>query len=138
MTAAMLIAYSAAPRAMPDPMPLAITSGIVSQVFGLARTTAPVIVLGILIQFLYGAIWGGLLAVSTRTVTIGKGIAVGVGLWLIMVIFYIPMAGTMAFTVAGNPMMWVMTLLFHIIYGGTLGYLLHRHPMRVHEAESLA
>ncbi len=136
MTAAMLIVYSAG--GMSDPMPLAITTGIVSKVFGLARTTAPAVVLGILIQFVYGAIWGGLLAVSTRVVTIGKGIAVGIGLWLIMAIFYIPMAGTTLFSIAVSSTMWVSTLIFHIIYGVTLGYLLHRHPVKVYEAESLA
>ena len=128
MTIVMLLVYLINPRGMPDPMPLAITTGIIARVFELERITPWVVALGIVIQLGYGSIWGGQLAWSTHNATIGKGIAVGLGLWLMMLIFYVPMAGTTAFSLAESGLMWLMTLFFHLIYGVTLGAGLHRHP----------
>jgi hypothetical protein len=137
MTLVMLLVYFVGPSSMPDPMPLAITTGLIARVLGLALVPAWVVVLGIVIQLAYGALWGGLLASSTHEVTIGKGIAVSLGLWALMLIFYLPMAGSDVFSLASNPMMWVLTLIFHIIYGGVLGAGLHRYHVPLSEGDTV-
>src|SRR5262245_7065243 len=91
MTSVMLLVYFVGPRSIP-PMPLAVTSGILARVFGVATVGVWVVVLAVIVQLIYGALWGGLLAASTRDVTIGKALAVSLGLWVLMVIFYVPMA----------------------------------------------
>jgi hypothetical protein len=137
MTLVMLLVYFVGPSGMPDPMPLAITTGLIARVAGLELVTPWVVVLGILIQLGYGALWGGLLAVSSPDVTIGKGIAVSLGLWGLMLIFYLPMAGGTAFSLVANPMMWILTLIFHLIYGAVLGGGLHRYHEPLSEGEAV-
>jgi hypothetical protein len=92
-----------------------------------------ILVLAAIVQFAYGAIWGGLLDASTRRVSAWHGVLVGIGLWLLMVIFYEPMAGVVVFDLATNPGLWIATLLAHVLYGYVLGALLawdqRRHPV---------
>ena len=125
MTIAMLVAYVIG--VTPDPIPLAITTGIIAEVARAELITPWIVLLGIIVQIAYGAIWSGLLAVSSRHVTVAKGIVIAIGLWLMMMIFYVPMAGNLTWAVASSPTMWVVSLIFHLIYGATIGLLLQRH-----------
>lgn len=133
MTVALLIAWQLWPSGVPQPLPLAITVGIVARVFNAPSMSPGILVLAAILQLAYGAVWGGLLEVSTRRVSAWHGIVVGLGLWLIMVIFYEPMAGVETFALATNGGLWIVTLLAHVLYGYTLGALLawdeRRHPV---------
>lgn len=126
MTTVMLIVYFASPSISSQPLPLAITAGIISRVFGVTQVSFWILLLGIILQLVYGAVWGGLLAASSPNVTIGKAVGVAVGLWALMWIFYVPMVGGGVFSFATNPAVWVLTLVFHLIYGVTMGAGLHR------------
>lgn len=128
MTVVLLLAWQVSPGAVKAPLPLAITVGIVARVFNAQPITLGVLVLATILQFGYGAIWGGLFA--TTRATVGRGIALGLGLWLMMLIFYMPMAGIDAFDVATSGWMWITTLIGHLIFGGALGWLLVRDQRR--------
>jgi hypothetical protein len=131
MTVALLLAWRLWPSAIASPLPLAITVGIVARVFDAQPMAPGILVLGGIVQFAYGAMWGGLLEVSTAQATIWKGIVVGIGLWLMMILFYLPMAGIDAFEVASSGGIWIATLVGHLIYGYTLGLLLVRDQRKV-------
>lgn len=130
MTVALLLAWQLWPRAVPSPMPLSISVGIVARVFGSQPMEPGILVLGALLQFTYGALWGGLLEISTARAAVWKGLALALGLWVMMVIFYMPMAGVDVFDVATHGGEWIATLIGHLIYGYTLGRLLV-HDQRV-------
>jgi hypothetical protein len=138
MTVALLLVWRLWPSAVSQPLPLGITVGIVARVFDAQPLNPGVLVLGAIVQFAYGAIWGGLLEVSTRRATVGKGIVLGIGLWLMMVIFYMPMAGIDTFSVATSPGIWLATLIGHLIYGYTVGWLLARDQRKVPPPEEAA
>jgi hypothetical protein len=129
MTAVLLLVWKLSPGAVPAPLPLGITVGIVARVFDVQPMTPGVLILGTILQFAYGAIWGGLLG-TIRVETVGRGIALGLGLWLMMLIFYMPMAGIDVFDVATSKGIWIATLIGHLIYGYTLGWLLARDQRR--------
>lgn len=131
MTVVLLAAWRLWPAGVPAPMPLAITIGIVARVFDAQQMATGVIVLAALLQFAYGAIWGGLFEASIARATPAKGIALGLGLWLMMGVFYMPMAGQDVFAVATSSGIWISTLLGHVIYGYVLGRLLARDQRRV-------
>ncbi len=131
MTVFLLAAWRLWPSAVPQPMPLAVTIGIVARVFDAQPLAPAVVALGALLQFAYGAIWGGLLEASTRRVTPGKGIALGLGLWLMMGVFYMPMAGEEVFALATSAGIWISTLIGHVIYGYVIGRLLARDQRKV-------
>lgn len=133
MTAFLLLVWLIWPSAVPDPLPHAITIGLVARVFGAEPISPGVLLLAMIIQFAYGAFWSGLLEVSSRRVTAAKGIVLGLGLWLIMIIFYMPMAAQMAFSFATKPGIWISTLIGHVIYGYTAGALLARDQRRLPE-----
>lgn len=138
MTFVMLLVYYLTPNTTPDPLPVAITTGIIAKLAGVGRDAAWVVALGIIVQLAYGAAWGALLALSTPNVTIGKAIAVSIGLWVLMWIFYVPMAGADVFAIATNPVSWFLTLIFHLIYGTVLGAGMHRYQVPLREGDAIA
>jgi hypothetical protein len=89
--------------------------------------TAGVIVLATIVHFAYGALWSGLLAASTSRVTWWKGMVVGLGLWVIMLVFWLPMGGADVFQVAARGAAWGWSLLVHLVYGISIGALAGRH-----------
>jgi hypothetical protein len=131
MTVVSLLAWQLWPRAVPAPLPLAISVGIVARVFNAQPMTPEVLVLGGLLQFAYGSFWGGFIEISTARASVWKGIVVALGLWLMMIIFYMPMAGLDVFDVATSGGIWITTLVGHVIYGYTVGRLLVRDQRKV-------
>ena len=65
-------------------------------------------------------------AASTRRVTWWKGLVVGFGLWVIMMVFYLPIGGDV-FRLATSRAVWMSSLLGHLIYGVSVGLLAGRH-----------
>jgi hypothetical protein len=126
MTAFLLVVWRVWPNHVAQPLPLAITIGIVAKVFHTGPLALGTVLVGMLMQLIYGAIWGGLFETGTERVTPGKGIWLGLGLWLLMMVFYLPMAGIAVFNMATSAGIWISSLLGHIVYGATLGALLAR------------
>jgi hypothetical protein len=130
MTLVMFLLSSFGFNVLPEPAPLGILARIVARagrlpsVFGTAQAIA------FPIHLAYGAFWAGLLAASTPQVTVGKGLLLGLGLWVIMLIFFIPMGGQYTFAMVTQPGFWVATLAVHLVYGGAVGLLVDRPHRR--------
>ena len=83
-------------------------------------------VLGWIAHFIIGTMaWGILFALLDPNLPGGshwlKGIVFGIGVWLLMMIAVMPMAGLGLFGMALGIMAPVMTLVLHIIFGAVLG-----------------
>ncbi|HSD89516.1 MAG TPA: DUF6789 family protein [Kofleriaceae bacterium] len=135
MTVLMILVWLIAPRAMPSLIPLAITAGLVAKITHAQAVTSGMFALGFVLHLVYGAFWGGLIALSSPNLTAAKGIVVATGLWLLMFIFYVPMSGDAVVAVATNPWTWVVTFVGHVAYGATVGALLHRDQTRGYHGE---
>lgn len=107
---------------MPQPIPKA----IVAQLFGSGLPKPMMMVLAVGLHLGYGGVFGVLLARVARPVTIGKGLALCVGLWALMQVVFLPFLGWGMFGTAITPRIAVTTLVLHLVYGGVLGWALDR------------
>lgn len=136
MSFVMALLYLVGASVMPEPIPLAQLARIVAATFKQHEISAPIVIAAIPIHLAYGAFWAGFLTASTRRVTWWKGLLLGMGLWAIMMVFFLPMSGPATFHIATSGRVWVVTLLLHAIYGVTFGALVSRHePRMVHANE---
>lgn len=107
---------------MPEPIPQAVVATFLSPV-----AAKPLLVgFAIGLHLLYGGIFGALLTVTTRPVTIWKGLGLGILLWAITQVLVLPLLGWGVFGSAITPKIAVMTLVLHLVYGATLGFALSR------------
>lgn len=111
---------------MPNPVPAAIVGKLTAGALPQAGTMA----LAAALHLGYGGFWGGVLATATRPVTLWKGFALGVFLWLIMQVVVLPFLGWGVFGMEHTPLIAVATLLLHLVYGGTYGGLMDRGEVR--------
>jgi len=109
-----------------EPIPLTLAARFVARILHMKTVTGGVVALATVGYFLYGALWSGLLAASTRRVTVWKGLVVGFALWVIMMVFFLPI-GSDVFRLATQRSVWMSTLLGHLIYGACVGVLAGRH-----------
>jgi hypothetical protein len=132
MSIVMLVIYAAGASLMPEPIPLSLVANLIARAAGMNHISTPVVVVAIPIFLAYGAFWIGLLAVSTSQVTWRKGLVIGLGLWLVMMVFLLPLAGAETFRVGTSRLVWLTTLFEHAIYGITSGALVDRtaHSLR--------
>lgn len=65
--------------------------------------------------------------------TVWRGIGLGVALWLVMQVVWLPYVGWGAFGTAHTPKIAIATLILHLIYGATLGWLIDRKTGRAPE-----
>ena len=88
-----------------------------------------------LLHFTYGAAAAMLFSFLARPMSVGRGVAFGVALWMLMQIVFIPaFMGWMEFGLGrGEPWSALFTLLQHVIYGAVLGALGGRDE-RTHHA----
>jgi hypothetical protein len=107
---------------MPKPIPVAIVGKIVDG--GLPQPA--LIALGATAHLLYGGTFGGALAVVSFPVTVWKGVLVGLMLWLLMQVVWLPFLGWGMFGVGLTPMIAGATLVLHLIYGAIIGWLIDR------------
>lgn len=77
----------------------------------------------------YGGVFGAVLAWIARPVTLWKGLALGVGLWALMQVTFLPLLGWGLFGTAITPKIAVATLILHLVYGGVLGWPLDRDTL---------
>ena len=92
------------------------------------------IIASVPIYLAYGAFWMGFLALSLDRVTWYDGLAVGLGLWLVMAVFLVPIAGGYTFSLATSGGMWLSTFLEHVVYGLVGGVLVDHRLRAPHHA----
>jgi hypothetical protein len=83
--------------------------------------------LGWIMHFMIGSVaWGGAFAVLNDVLPghsqVVKGVALGVGAWLMMMIGPMPMSGAGFFGLSMGIMAPIMTMMLHIIFGAVMGF----------------
>lgn len=122
MSVLMLIALISGISPMPQPVPKA----VVGQLFSGERPKPAMMALAIGLHLGYGGLFGAVLARIARPVTMLKGLALGVGLWALMQVTFLPFLGWGLFGMTITPKIAVATLVLHVVYGGVLGWTLDR------------
>lgn len=122
MSALMGLGVATGASPMPKPIPVA----IVGTLLGGSAAKPVVIAAALLAHLAYGGFWGGALASLARPVTVGKGMALGIVLWLAMQLVVLPFLGWGLFGVSVTPAIAGATLVLHLVYGATLGWGLGR------------
>lgn len=117
MSVVMFLDYVIGASPLKVPLPLAVVTGVLMRSFGMQTVSAGVVLLAIPIFLAYGALWMGLAVWSTDRMRWWKGLVLGLGLWLLMMIFFLPMIATVSFEVATAPTTWIGTLIGHAVYG---------------------
>ena len=109
-----------------SPMPEPIPKAVVTTVVGKGLPIPLIMVLAAGNHLAYGGIWVALLTQVTDRVTIWKGLALGLFLWLVMQVAFLPFIGWGLFGMGITPKIAVATLVLHMIYGGLVGWLVDR------------
>jgi len=83
----------------------------------------PLAIVATVIHFGYGAAAAALFSFLARPMSVGRGVAYGVALWIVMQICFVPVfMGWMEFGLGrGEPWSALFTLLLHVTYGAVLG-----------------
>ena len=76
-------------------------------------------------HLIYGSSAGGLFAAGARSITVGRGLLFGLGLWALAVAVYAPLVG-LGFVGARVPALAACALPLHAAYGVALGALAPR------------
>lgn len=124
MSALMIVGMLTGMSPMPKPVPAA----IVGRLTGGGLPQPATMALAVILHLGYGGFWGGALAGVCRRVTVWRGVALGVALWLIMQVVVLPFLGWGLFGSAQTPKIAVATLVLHLVYGATYGWLMDRQP----------
>ena len=101
------------------------------KVLGLSVPTAKI--LGLLMHFTYGIFWSiVLLAIFWDRTSVGKGVGLSLGLWLLMMLVHSPIIGwgffgfgadaTGVLELGSAPKYLLLTLVLHLIYGVVIGW----------------
>lgn len=109
-----------------SPMPQPVPKAVAAQLFGSGLPKPILMALAIGLHFGYGGLFGAILARGADPVTIGKGLALGIGLWILMQVTFLPFLGWGLFGTAITPKIAVATLILHLVYGGVLSWVLDR------------
>jgi hypothetical protein len=88
----------------------------------------------LVLHFGYGAAAGALFAFLARPMSVGRGLAFGFGLWMVMEVSFVPWGyGWLEFGLGhGYPWSAFFLLMLHLVYGGTLGWLGGRDDLSHH------
>jgi hypothetical protein len=111
---------------MREAMPIVLAARVIARLADMKTLTAGVFVGATILQFVYSAVWSGLLAASTARVTWWKGVVISLGLMLISLVFVWPFGGTV-FQFATSGAAWLASLVVHLTYGASIGMLAGRH-----------
>ncbi|HLK91452.1 MAG TPA: hypothetical protein VKZ18_16255 [Polyangia bacterium] len=92
--------------------------------------------LTLVLHFGYGAAAGALFSFLARPMSVGRGLAYGFGLWIVMEVSFVPWGyGWLEFGLGhGYPWSAVFMLVLHLFYGGVLGWLGGRDDLWHHSA----
>ena len=122
MSIPMLLGQLMGRSPMPKPFPKAVVERILGE-----DAPKSAVMMGTVVSHLgYGGTFGALLSAFGRPVTVKKGFEVGIGLWGVMQVAFLPFVGWGAFGRKISGKIPIVTLLLHGVYGGTLGWLLSR------------
>lgn len=119
-------------------LPGAIYTSTIGRILAVAvgergEMTPGIIAAAVPLCLVYGGLWGGLAAITSLQLTWWKGLVLGGGLWLVMMIFLVPYVANQSFAAVHSPRIWFSTLLVHAVYGYTFGALAERHePLEAH------
>lgn len=108
---------------MPQPIPKA----VVGQLLGSGVPKSLLMPLAIGLHLGYGGLFGVVLARVVHPVTIWKGLGLGVVLWALMQVAFLPFLGWGVFGTVITPKIAVATFVLHLVYGGVLGWTLNRN-----------
>ncbi|MFQ5852494.1 MAG: hypothetical protein ACE5JU_18185 [Candidatus Binatia bacterium] len=111
MSIFMIIGTVTGAAPVPEPIPKA----IVTTLLGKGPPVALIMVLAAASHLVYGGIWAALLTQVTDRVTIWKGLALGLFLWLVMQVAFLPFIGWGLFGAGITPKIAVATLVLHLI-----------------------
>ncbi|MFT5789810.1 MAG: hypothetical protein ACI8SJ_001929 [Shewanella sp.] len=108
---------------MPELDPVHMMSTMVAEKMGIEVN----LMIGWVMHFVIGSVaWGVAFAVLNDVLPgrsqVIKGIALGLGAWLLMMIGPMPMSGAGLFGLSMGIMAPVMTLVLHIIFGAVMGF----------------
>jgi hypothetical protein len=108
---------------MPELDPVHMIADMAAQKLGME----PNIIIGWVMHFGIGSVaWGAGFAILNGVLPgsnqIAKGIVMGLGAWLLMMVGTMPMAGEGLFGMNMGVMAPVLTLILHIIFGVALGF----------------
>lgn len=109
-----------------SPMSQPIPKAVVTQLFGSYLPKPMLMALAIGLHLGYGGVFGAILAWIARPVTTRNGLGLGVGLWALMQVTFLPFLGWGLFGTAITPAIAVATFVLHLVYGGVLGWALDR------------
>lgn len=122
MSAVMALGAASGASPIPQPVPKA---GVTS-LLGVGGPPPLVAALAVGLHLAYGGAFGALLATAGRPATVARGLGLGVALWLLMGVLFLPALGWGAFGTSVTPRVAVATLALHLVYGGVLGWALGR------------
>ena len=97
----------------------------------------------LLLHFAYGAAAAAIFSFLARPMSVGRGLAFGLGLWIFMQAFFVPWTYHWLEFGLGHGYPWTAldALVLHLVYGATLGWLGARdelaHHSRFDEADRL-
>lgn len=129
MTVFLLLGMAMGGSPYPEPVPLA----IVGAILGTGAPTALIVVVGSLCHLVYGGVWAAVFSILARPISEGRGVSLGVVLWLVEQVAVVPFLGwgvfgaAIASTIAANSIVILAgtSLIFHLIYGLAVGMLLN-------------
>jgi len=122
MTVLMVVGLKTGMSPIPKPIPAA----IIGKLLGPGLPKPLNMALAVLAHLGFGAFWGGVAALVARRVTVVKGIALGLLLWLFMQVAVLPFLGWGAFGSSITPKIAAATLALHLLYGLSYGALMDR------------
>jgi hypothetical protein len=132
MSVLMVIATVSGVSPIPEPIPKAI---VVTVVGGASKPVVMALAIGS--HLVYGGVFGAFLARAARPVTLANGIGLGVALWVLMQVAFLPFLGWGVFGTAITPKIAVATLVLHLVYGAVLGWTIDRDiPVRADRSTS--
>jgi hypothetical protein len=113
------------------PFPVVILSGLFPHL-----TPLPLAIVTTLAHFAYGAVAAVGFSFVARPMSVGRGLAYSLGLWIVMQVMFVPaFYHQVEFGLGrGEPWTALYTLLLHGVYGGVLGWLGARDERAHHVA----
>lgn len=125
----LMMAFGTASGASPIPEP--IPKAAVTSLLGVEGPLPLVAGLAVGLHLAYGGVFGALLAAAGRPVTLAKGLGLGLALWLVMQLSFLPALGWGFFGADVTPKIAAATLALHLVYGGVLGWALGRRAVGI-------
>lgn len=113
------------------PFPVIVMAGIFPHM-----TPLPLAIVTTLAHFAYGVLAALAFSFLARPMSVGRGLAFALGLWIIMQTCFVPIFyNHLEFGLGrGEPWTALYTLVLHVVYGGVLGWLGARDEVAHHVA----